>query len=84
MRQSTKQQEYFDKICGHIRRIRPAEAGLNLIDFTGSGSLITATIFSNTNSEGNYFYTTSRHTQLPGAPPLSMPSQWTGFCKIIE
>jgi len=64
--------------------IRPGEVGLNLIDFTSSGALISGTIYSNTNSEGNYFYVTSRHTQLPGDPALSMPSQWTGFCKIIE
>ena len=63
--------------------IRGGDVGLNLIDFTESGALVSGTIFSNTNAQGEYFYTTSRHTQLPGIA-LSLPSQYTGFCKILE
>ena len=64
--------------------VRHAEVGLNIVGFSGIGALSTGTIFSNTDSKGNYFFVTSRHTQLLGSPALSMPSQWTGFCKIIE
>ncbi len=64
--------------------VRAGEVGLNFIDFTGVGALITATIFSNRDADGNYFYATSRHTQLSFGETTSMPSQWTGICKIIE
>jgi ABC-type amino acid transport substrate-binding protein len=63
--------------------IRASEVGLNLISFTGIGAMVTGTVYSNTNSRGEYFYATSRHTQLLGAS-ISLPSQWTGFCKILE
>jgi hypothetical protein len=63
---------------------RLGETGINFVDFTGSGALIAATIFSNTDAEGNYFFVMSRHTQLSFGETTSMPSQWTGLCKIIE
>lgn len=64
--------------------VRTAEMGLNFIAFTGSGAIVTATIFSNRDVDGNYFYVTSRHTQLSLGITTSLPSQWTGLCKVIE
>ena len=67
--------------------VRPAETGINFIGFTGNGALVASTIFSNMDAEGNYFFATSRHTQLSKlllGKTTSMPSQWIGSCKIIE
>lgn len=64
--------------------IRMGESGLNFIGFTGSGAMVTATVFSNRESSGGYFYVMSRHTQLSFGETTSMPSQWIGTCKVIE
>lgn len=64
--------------------VRSAEVGLNFISFTGNGAMVVSTVFANKNSDGNYFFATSRHTQISFGKTTSLPSQWTGLCKITE
>ena len=64
--------------------VRPGEVGLNFIDFTDVGAMITSTVFSNRYPDGDYFFVTSRHSQLSFGEVTSLPSQCTGKCKIIE
>ncbi len=64
--------------------VRPGATGLNFIDFTNAGAMMTSTIFSNRYPDGGYFFVTSRHSQLSLGDTTSLPSQWIGKCKIIE
>lgn len=64
--------------------VKGAEVGLNFISFTGSGAMVVSTVFANIDLDGNYFFATSRHTQISFGKTTSLPSQWTGLCKIIE
>jgi len=64
--------------------VKGTETGLNFIDFTDAGAMVVYTIFSNKNFDGRFFAVSSRHTQLSLGTTTSMPSQWTGFCRIIE
>jgi len=59
-------------------------AGLNFMSITVSGGLVTATISPNLNKEGKFFYTTSRHTYINFGKPINVPSQYYGFCEILE
>lgn len=61
--------------------VRPAEIGLNFIAFSATGEVIASTVFTNPDEEGNYFFVTSRHVQ---SNYTSMPSQWTGGCRVVE
>lgn len=64
--------------------VKGTEIGLNFIDITEAGAIIVMTIFNNKSPDGRYFIVSSRHTQIFLGRTTSLPSQWTGFCKIIE